>query len=72
MRIHCLNSGLIPTADNLGFTGFHQYRHSYIEVISYNKLLSDAKKRNEILFDKLFSPQISELIHFSMDNNVDN
>ncbi len=63
MRIHCLNSGLIPTADNLGFTGFNQYRHSYIEVISYSKLLSDAKKRNEILFDKLFSPKISEAIH---------
>ncbi len=72
MRIHCLNSGLIPTADNLGFTGFNQYRHSYIEVISYNKLLSDAKKRNEILFDKLFSPQISELTHIPIDNKVNN
>ena len=72
MRTHCLNSGLIPTADNLGFTGFNQYRHSYIEVISYNKLLSDAKKRNEILFDKLFSPQISELIHIPIDNKVNN
>lgn len=72
MRIHCLNSGLIPTADNLGFTGFNQYRHSYIEVISYNKLLFDAKKRNEILFDKLFSPQISELTHIPIDNKVNN
>lgn len=63
MRTHCLNSGLIPMADNLGYTGFNQYRHSYIEVISYNKLLSDAKKRNEILFDKLFSPKISEVNH---------
>ena len=70
MRTHCLNSGLIPTADNLGFTGFNQYRHSYIEVISYNKLLSDAKKRNEILFDKLFSPKVSEVIHLPIDNNV--
>jgi len=63
MRIHCLNSGLVPTPDNLGFVGFNQYRHSYIEVISYNKLLADAKKRNEILFDKLFAPKISEVIH---------
>lgn len=70
MRTHCINSGLIPTADNLGFTGFHQYRHSYIEVISYNKLLSDAKKRNEILFDKLFSPKVSEIVHMPIKNDV--
>lgn len=63
MRTHCLNSSLLPTADNLGFTGFNQVRHEYIEVISYNKLLADAKKRNEILFDKLFSPKVSEIIH---------
>jgi hypothetical protein len=25
-----------------------------IEVISYNKLMKDAKERNQILFDKLF------------------
>lgn len=68
MRTHCLNSGLIPTADNLGFTGFNQYRHSYIEVISYNKLLCDAKKRNEILFEKLFSPKLSEVIHVPIEN----
>ena len=70
MRTHCLNSGLIPTADNLGFTGFNQCRHSYIEVISYNKLLCDAKKRNEILFEKLFSPKISEVIHLPIDNKI--
>ena len=63
MRTHCLNSGLVPTADNLGFAGFNQVRHSYIEVVSYNKLLADAKKRNEILFDKLFAPKVSEVIH---------
>ena len=71
MRTHCLNSGLIPTADNLGFTGFNQYRHSYIEVISYNKLLCDAKKRNEILFEKLFSPKLSEMIHVPIENTED-
>lgn len=71
MRTHCLNSGLIPTADNLGFTGFNQYRHSYIEVISYNKLLCDAKKRNEILFEKLFSPKLSEVIHVPIENTED-
>lgn len=64
MRTHCVNSGLMPTADNMGYTGFNQGRHAYVEVISYNKLLSDAKKRNEILFEKLFSPRVNEVIHY--------
>lgn len=63
MRTHCLNSSLLPTADNLGYTGFNQVRHEYIEVISYSKLLADAKKRNQILFDKLFAPKPGEVIH---------
>ena len=70
MRTHCLNSSLLPTADNLGFTGFNQIRHEYIEVISYNKLLADASKRNEILFDKLFSPKPSETIHIPNNNTA--
>lgn len=61
MRTHCLNSSLLPTADNMGYTGFNPYRHMYTEVISYNKLLTDARKRNEILFDKLFTPTPSTL-----------
>ncbi|MDO4981965.1 MAG: hypothetical protein Q4E35_00215 [Eubacteriales bacterium] len=63
MRTHCLNSSLIPTPDNAGYTGYNQFRHEYIEVISYNKLLADAKKRNQILFDKLFAPKPNEIIH---------
>ena len=40
--------------------GFFGYKDSdelnaYIEIISYEKLLEDAKKRNRILFDKLFN-----------------
>lgn len=63
MRTHCLNSNLVPTPDNLGYTGYNQFRHEYIEVISYNKLLADAQKRNQILFDKLFAPKLGEIIH---------
>jgi hypothetical protein len=29
---------------------------AYVKVISYTKLLRDAKKRNRILFDKLHLP----------------
>lgn len=63
MRTHCLNSSLLPTADNGGYAGYNQGRHAYIEVISYNKLISDAKKRNDIFFDKLFSPDINHILH---------
>ncbi len=35
---------------------FHDKYNAYIEVISYDKLLTDAKKRNNILFDKLGLP----------------
>lgn len=69
MRQHCVNNNLIPTADNLGFTGYNQVRHAYYEVISYKKLLLDAKKRNQIFFDKLFTPKIDEVIHISSDED---
>lgn len=32
------------------------YNKAYVEIISYNKLMIDAKKRNRILFDKLYLP----------------
>lgn len=63
MRKYCLNGNLLPTSDNIGYSGYNQGRHAYIEAISYNKLLSDAKKRNDIFFDKLFSPNINQVIH---------
>ena len=34
-----------------------------IEVISYDKLLKNAKQRNRALFDKLFAPKASDLKH---------
>lgn len=42
-----------PTPDNQGYYGFHKTYSAYYEVIDYNKLLGDAKKRNRIFFDKL-------------------
>lgn len=43
----------ILTPDNQGYYGFHKTYQAYYEVIDYNKLLGDAKKRNRIFFDKL-------------------
>lgn len=41
------------TPDQLGYFSYHQHINAYIEVVSYDKLLDDAKLRNRILFDKL-------------------
>ena len=59
----CKDAGLRITPDGLGYYGYQPERNAYFEVISYNKLLADARKRNEILFDKLFSPKVNEVIH---------
>lgn len=44
------------TPDNMGFFYFHETYNAYVEVISYQKLLKDAKGRNRILFEKLGLP----------------
>lgn len=48
-----LNASLTPAPDGQGYFGFNPGRGAYVEVISYQKLLADAKRRNQILFDKL-------------------
>ena len=52
-------AGLMPTQDKEGYFGYNPAIGAYIEVISYDKLLKDAKQRNRVLFDKLFEPQSS-------------
>ena len=54
-----VSKGLIRTPDNLGYFGYNPSLSAYVEVISYTKLLRDAKKRNKILFDKLNLPMTS-------------
>lgn len=41
------------TPDGRGLYKFHDAFNAYVEVISYNKMLDDAVKRNRILFEKL-------------------
>ena len=48
-----VNSSLIPTPDLQGYFGFNSVLKTYIEVLSFNKLIRDAKQRNRILFKKL-------------------
>lgn len=59
----CKDAGLRMTPDGMGYYGYQSERHAYFEVISYAKLLADAKKRNQILFDKLFTPKPGEVTH---------
>lgn len=48
-----LKRDLLPAADGLSYFGYHRNLGIYQEVIDYGKLLSDAKRRNRIFFDKL-------------------
>ena len=43
----------VETPDKMGYYRFHQKLNAYVEVLSYGKIINDAKKRNKILFDKL-------------------
>lgn len=51
------------TQDGEGYFGYNSSVGAYIEIISYNKLVKDAKQRNRVLFDKLFTPKASNLVH---------
>lgn len=55
--------GLTETQDKEGYFGFNPTYGAYVEVISYDKLLKDAKQRNRALFDKLFDPKSKDLVH---------
>jgi uncharacterized protein YeeX (DUF496 family) len=50
------NYGLTITPDQRGYFGYNPNFNTYVEMISFEKLISDAKQRNRILFDKLHLP----------------
>lgn len=66
MRDSAESRGLTETQDKEGYFGFNPTYGAYVEVISYDKLLKDAKQRNRALFDKLFEPKSKELEHPEM------
>ena len=41
------------TPDKLGYYMFNDNLNAYVEILSYDKIINDAQKRNKILFDKL-------------------
>ena len=46
-------NGFTKTPDGLGYYDFNKIYNAYFEILSYNKILNDARKRNRVLFDKL-------------------
>jgi len=52
----CRLLGLKATSDNLGYFGYNPNFESYIEVISFERLLNSALERNRAFFDKLGLP----------------
>lgn len=53
----CKALNLTPTNDHLGYFGYNSNYKAYIEVISFDRLLTSARERNRAFFDKLGLPQ---------------
>ncbi len=47
---------LTITSDGLGYFGYKASYKSYIEVVSFDRLINSAKQRNKAFFDKLGLP----------------
>lgn len=52
----CKGANLQVTSDKLGYFGYNSNYKAYIEVISFDRLLNNAKQRNKAFFDKLGLP----------------
>lgn len=51
------NAGYTRTPDGRGFFGYNPSLGAYVEVIDFDKLVDDAKKRNRVLFEALKLPE---------------
>lgn len=45
--------GFNPTPDGIGYFHNNTIYNAYVEVLPFNKMINDSKKRNKILFNKL-------------------
>lgn len=41
------------TPDQMGYYGYNQRYNAYVEILPFDKIINDSKKRNRVLFDKL-------------------
>ncbi len=51
-----MDHDFVKTPDNEGYFKYHQAQGCYIEIVSYDKILNDAKKRNRAFFERLQIP----------------
>ena len=56
MHRRCRRANLRITSDGMGYYGYNEPSHAYIEVISFDQLVKAAKERNRAFFDKLGLP----------------
>lgn len=56
MRAIAEDHDFVRTPDNEGYFKHHQSQGCYIEIVSYDKVLNDAKKRNRAFFERLQIP----------------
>lgn len=56
MREYATDASLQIMPDGHGYFGYNPTYRMYVEMISYSKAISDARKRNAILFEKLNIP----------------
>ncbi|WP_369937048.1 ATP-binding protein [Xanthomonas tesorieronis] len=56
IEARCRLANLTVTADRMGFFGYNDNYKSYIEVMSYDRLLKGAEERNRAFFSKLGLP----------------
>jgi hypothetical protein len=52
----CTIHDAVLTSDGLGYFFYHKNYKSYVEVISFDRLVNSAKERNRAFFDKLGLP----------------
>jgi hypothetical protein len=53
LKRQAIKSNFKTTPDRKGYFFLHSELNAYIEIISFSKLVSDAKRRNQVLFDQL-------------------
>ncbi|MGB5982986.1 MAG: hypothetical protein WBG46_12655 [Nonlabens sp.] len=56
LRTLALKASFTAHPDNQGFFTYNSNYELYIEIISFDKMVKDSKKRNQILFEKLNLP----------------
>ncbi|MBX6950357.1 ATP-binding protein [Providencia rettgeri] len=56
MHRRCRRGNLRITSDGMGYFGYNDPSHAYIEVISFDQLVKAAGERNRAFFDKLGLP----------------